>query len=974
MHDAPSPAAALRPRRRAPRFVGGFALLAALALPLAACGGGGSGVGSGNGLVLLTFEQQGIDNLPLNTVLEIRFSGSVDPASVSAASVQVREGTAFGKTVPGVLIVSGSTIYFEPRLPGLCDLADGGFQPNMQYRLQVIGFPEEFSVRNPSGDPVGTTRTFEFHTRAETDPDRFVDQIPGLSPQVVSMTPAHGAEAVRIEDGNRIVLRMSENLDPCSINEETVLVRVFEMGDKDIMAPADGGTGNATGFATAAGLTADQTPGDPFSWSGGNMPGVSVLPEPQRVPVHVQLDQGFGGTQIVLTPRFGYSSDPRMNLSRFPENAFIVVQLAFGVTDFGGLPLTPYTASFTTENVAAQRSAYELATEGETPYLTDESTAEIDTARAPGRVQGYLLFAGDGDNGGEYETPGFPNGTNCDFRPNTGAKEHFDPTADVLLDTGSSVNPCSNSTDGSTAVVWEFATMRIRSGYTVRVVGKNPAIFLVQGDVVIENGAVLKARGTSGSDNGAGQNGGNYQGSNNGQSDRLGGQGVAGGGHGGISVRANQDHRYGDDGNAGFGSPDYDAAMARQQPGVSGSPLAPLGGGSAGQPQGAAASSPRDGSSAGGGGGGHAEDGADGGTNSGSNFSLKLASRSFGGDAYEAGINSSGRMQTPEAGSGGGAAGMANGRPWNTSTSYIASGGAGGAGGGFIDITSSGTISISGTIDVAGGRGGAGGGWVNYSAAAGGGGGSGGGVRLLTPNDIVLSPTATVTAAGGRGGKGVAPQAAPSGINDGGTGGNGRVVMETSNGIVTGLSGATVVPAEGAPGFYRGIFDATRFQGGGLQPAAVTDVFAVGPTNPTYLDPIAADFIAGVPTVGATGVGKTAILIEARGYQLNPNGSYDPATGTDWFSIGSFMDTGIENLPEWKLGHPADLVVPADNALDPASPQGDSGSGFPALNASGGGGFEFLQIRITVLLPDTVGPFDPGSFLDHWSIRFDHDQ
>ena len=47
----------------------------------------------------------------------------------------------------------------------------------------------------------------------------------------------------------------------------------------------------------------------------------------------------------------------------------------------------------------------------------------------------------------------------------------------------------------------------------------------------------------------------------------------------------------------------------------------------------------------------------------------------------------------------------------------------------------------------------------------------------------------------------------------------------------------------------------------------------------------------------------------------------DPASATDWFSIGSFMDTGIENLPEWKLGHPADLVVPADNALDPASPQ-----------------------------------------------------
>ena len=143
-------------RRRVLTIPSAVALLVALALPLAACGGGGGSGGAtpGDGsLALLSFEQDGIDNMPLNTILEIRFAEAVDPASVSAASVQVRAGPSFGATVPGVFLVEGSTVWFEPKLPGLCDLSDGGFQPSTNYRLQVIGFPEEFSVRNVNGQP-----------------------------------------------------------------------------------------------------------------------------------------------------------------------------------------------------------------------------------------------------------------------------------------------------------------------------------------------------------------------------------------------------------------------------------------------------------------------------------------------------------------------------------------------------------------------------------------------------------------------------------------------------------------------------------------------------------------------------------------------------------------------------------------------------------------------------------------------------
>ncbi|MDF1702714.1 MAG: hypothetical protein P1V36_16320, partial [Planctomycetota bacterium] len=150
----------------------------------------------------------------------------------------------------------------------------------------------------------------------------------------------------------------------------------------------------------------------------------------------------------------------------------------------------------------------------------------------------------------------------------------------------------------------------------------------------------------------------------------------------------------------------------------------------------------------------------------------------------------------------------------------------------------------------------------------------------------------------------------------------------------------------------------------GLTPSAVTDRFAVGPLNPQFLDPIQdvgvqEDFAAGVPSLGAPGNGNTAILIEARGFQMLPDGTADAGSATAWFTVGHFKDVGIETLPLWSLAHPGDVPVPADNA----------GAGIVNLNGS-----EFLQLRISMFLPPTVGPFDPGAVLDRWSIRFTHDQ
>jgi len=190
-------------------------------------------------------------------------------------------------------------------------------------------------------------------------------------------------------------------------------------------------------------------------------------------------------------------------------------------------------------------------------------------------------------------------------------------------------------------------------------------------------------------------------------------------------------------------------------------------------------------------------------------------------------------------------------------------------------------------------------------------------------------------------------------------GGSGRIAMEDSDSIISGQAAAAVVPAEGDPGFYRGTFDATRFKGGGLRPVATTEVFAVGPFNPDYEVPAQTDFIAGLPAAGAPGNGKTGILIEMRGSDMGADALPNPASETDWFSVGYFKDIGVENLPEWNLGHPGDVTRAPDN----------SGDGIDNID-----GKEFIQIRISIYLKETITVVDPGGLLDDWTIRFSSDQ
>ena len=341
--------------------------------------------------------------------------------------------------------------------------------------------------------------------------------------------------------------------------------------------------------------------------------------------------------------------------------------------------------------------------------------------------------------------------------------------------------------------------------------------------------------------------------------------------------------------------------------------------------------------------------------------------------------DATGRMRTGEAGSGGGGGGST---VWQNGNAYSHTGGAGGAGGGFVDLTSSGNITILGTIDAAGSKGGNAPGYTAnqfayYGGGGGGGGGSGGGIRILTPKDVTLAATTVITVAGGVGGTSGYRYDGGSVQNPGGVGGLGRIAVEDSDSVIAGIAAATLVPANGsAVGFYRGPFDATRFLGGGLQPVVVSGLIDTGPTSPQFIipdqtyagTPVPApgvpriDFAAGIPLIASRGVGNAGILIEIQGFPALPDGTAS-SIGTGWKPVGYFKDSGAETFPTWTAGLPpvGDVASPTDDNVNVPYA--------PLVN-----GNQFVKFRITFYLRNGMGPLDAGPYLDRWDFYYSYNQ
>lgn len=192
-----------------------------------AAGCGGDGGGESGPLLVVSVNAAGREGLPVNQAIRIRFTRSVDPSSVSEATIRMREGPRFSRQVPGDLLADGDTVLFLPRLPTNLEEPDGGFLPGGEYRLELPGYPQSSTVRSRSGRPLAEAYTTSFRISSATPPF-FVDPVSG-PPRVLGTDPESSIPPPRspIRSGSfqepaRLTIRFSEPLRPDSVGEESV--------------------------------------------------------------------------------------------------------------------------------------------------------------------------------------------------------------------------------------------------------------------------------------------------------------------------------------------------------------------------------------------------------------------------------------------------------------------------------------------------------------------------------------------------------------------------------------------------------------------------------------------------------------------------------------------------------------------------------------------------------------------------------
>ena len=101
-------------------------------------------------VVVRTDPSSGKRDVPLNTTIVIVFSEPIDPATLSASSVQLRRGTSLVAGSVGLLEGSATDAVFTPAAV---------LQPNTDYHLELTQ-----AVRDLDGDPLAAPVTIEFTT------------------------------------------------------------------------------------------------------------------------------------------------------------------------------------------------------------------------------------------------------------------------------------------------------------------------------------------------------------------------------------------------------------------------------------------------------------------------------------------------------------------------------------------------------------------------------------------------------------------------------------------------------------------------------------------------------------------------------------------------------------------------------------------------------------------------------------------
>ncbi|GAB4091468.1 hypothetical protein GCM10028786_03940 [Flaviaesturariibacter terrae] len=171
-------------------------------------------------IVVSTDPVNGASDVPLNKVVTALFSTAMNPATINATSVVIRQGATI---VPGTVTYSGMTATFVPATP---------FTANTVYSGTITT-----AAKDSAGNALGSNYTWSFAT--------------GTRPVVVSTNPANGAANVPVS--TNVSATFSKAMNPATITTATFMLKQG--------AAAIAGTvtysGNSATFTPSAALAAN---------------------------------------------------------------------------------------------------------------------------------------------------------------------------------------------------------------------------------------------------------------------------------------------------------------------------------------------------------------------------------------------------------------------------------------------------------------------------------------------------------------------------------------------------------------------------------------------------------------------------------------------------------------------------------------------------------------------------------------------
>ncbi len=892
---------------------------------IAGCGGGDSGQGGGD-FSLIEFLESGQDSIPRNRTLTFRFSAPVGVLQdfferLKIENVQTGPGQSNFARAIGTYVIDADRVTFTPRLPTKQDRSDAGFKEDGNYVVFLKAGPDALSSN--SGSPLSTQQQFIFGTSTF-----FEDPIPAQPPRALGFfarTPTQNIDLSRLEptagavssQDNSELIAGGRVIEPGSEGAPYDAPWSFELVISEPLDPRTVSDLNVqlTEIHSDATTTSDTDP------TVAAPPGYFGTAVNFPVPVELKLIQGVNEEGVVETVLrvnvLGVLVDDTRYRIAFSGNILgIDFRKQFigenGLTGDGQTIAEPGGFGYTSEFIVRDRPSvlskfvltYDPLVDGVQPETGKTSldedffnTSLYNPPSDPGQAVGFVGAFGSGSDGPLVVSSGTLTIDTGDT-PNEVSEvlttvTDLDPT-DSYKNTPGLPAPGTKTYTSVVPTVFDYESITVAAGATLKIIGVNPVQLLSSGIVQIDG--IIDAAG------GPGQSG-NISGTRG--RDAAAGAAGPGGFQGGFSKRGNGL-------SSGYNWPtcsNWQRFVTAD--GASKSPYSLRGDGpgrgyAGGEHQhvynqdSLTIGTP---SGTGGGGGSHGGLGVFGeDRNNGQVGGLVGSPIGSPGKCSRWGIAKSGLIGLRGSpgplygdrealdflgGSGGGAGGSMH--KWNTTSTNLpaGSGGAGGGGGGFLEILSSGPIFVKGVVDVSGGQGGLGHtlrstvvtSWTVGSGS--GAGGSGGTISLISGNLIDLNG-GMLDARGGLGGpRPTLTGSSCQGCNGGGDGGKGFIHLMDADGVIQGITPGNQNPGE--PGnfdeFDDGVlsirgFDVNRFGGA----HAITELYSVRAANPSYL-PLTP------PDIVATVTGGQVIEIRVSSARPDPVGMVDLLSETFRFKM-----------------------------------------------------------------------------------------